>query len=87
MAEVGKKIKASPGRVCGDAHLQIREREGLRRGQAADVSEPVAETRVDARHQLDIPNAIFETDEIRAGSGHLFEMNIVDDGVIAVIKR
>jgi hypothetical protein len=71
--------------IGGDAHFEIGQREGLGRGQAADIGQAVAHAQMDARHQLDIADAVLVTHEVRIALAELRQRLFADDGVVAVV--
>ena len=73
--------------VGGDTHLQIGQREGLRRRQTANIEQPVAEPRENPRHQLHVAHTVLEADQVgtalaqpgQRGLGQLCVVAVVDD--------
>jgi len=85
LREVGKEVEDGGGVGC-NAHLQVRESEGLGSGKATDVGEPITHASVDAGHQFDVSDTVFEADEIGAALAKLLERAVVHDGVVAVVE-
>ena len=63
LREVGEEVEDGGG-VGGDTHLEVREGEGFGGGEASDVGEAVAHAGVDAGHEFDVADAVFEADEV-----------------------
>ena len=72
-------------RVSRHAHRQIGGRIGFGGRQATDIGEPVAHAGIDARHQLDVADAILEPDEIGIAVAKARQRLVVEDRIVAVI--
>ncbi len=80
----GHEVEERRG-VGADAQLQQRQGERLRRRQAADVGEPVADPGVRAGHLLDVADPVLEADQRGVAVGERGDRLVPEDGVRAAV--